>query len=79
MNCTFEFLEAIYDFLISPSTFYNGSTLDGTIIMYNKIVHRNLKTNPVNIDLKASIFQYATLKNLLLEGINRKTINTTIM
>ena len=36
----------------------NGSTLDRTINMNNKIVHRDLKTNPVNIDLKASIFQY---------------------
>ena len=36
----------------------NGSTLDDTINTYNKIAHRDLKTNPVNIDLKASLFQY---------------------
>ena len=43
---------------LSQAYSINGSTLDGTINTYNKIVHRDLKTNLVNIDLKASIFQY---------------------
>ena len=54
----FQTLEAIYDLLISQAYSINGSTLDGTMNTYNKIVHRDLKTNPVNIDLKASILQY---------------------